>query len=996
MASAYGILRDFGTYITPYNFDLIQQGLAYKQQKFDANAAKIQSLVDSAAHLKLARGVDQEYLSTRLNGLLDQVNKLGAVDLSKNNVERQVSGYIGKVYDDKVMAAYQGTQNLAKLQSEISHFKKNKPKQYSARNHAYALQGAERWLAGTEAGEEYSGGSYTPYTDTRGKLNKIMRDLVKTKGEQIMKVPVRDAAGNPTGYMVEKRVKELDAQEIRTVATNMLDGNDLSQLEIDGWYNYGRRDPKEVEAVFDNYGTRMKAELEAIQASLAYKASKAKGADKLKYSQEAAAYGQRLVNLENTLESAKGDPNSMGTFLERERLLGGLVATHQFRESSELYSTDEPYWKKLNYDYKLFNDDRRFKLDNAKHRQSVLESNRSHDLAMRKQALAEDKYNLDLYEAGLGGSTSGVAGGLPLGFAPVGVSSETTTKEKEKAETDLYNSITADRVSGDQHAARIIAGLSTEEKAVYDAFKAVQKFVGKDDTEIMHSYIRGQNKGDTEYNKIKAKEAAQIKSWNEARKAAVPSVDVWGEKVFNVMSEGGDALVGNNFGVRKTYQDSQGNIVTANSYKDYLEKEHGITSYAQLQAKPEVFREFQKDVTGDLFLSSFTSASSRTIGRGLPDDLSDFNMDFSKADMSARGFENLFASYAKSGGYDVSFRDVFDVNDDKWYRGSLLAGQRVTVKKGLKGDAKKAFDFINNKLKQKEFDYFSNRSRGYLYGKGDSWEDFGAVRQYLGADAIYNNYLNEVEKRSPAVGRNIENTFTKGTRGYNNVRGLADKYVRGIPKDTAITISPTKDRGGWELKIPSKKEGEGFQVFPVTNEELDKFGVTATLNIADTKGLSASQYEGIPFPSPNMTFFGEGDTRAFKKALKPRNLNASTGRYMSKEGFKSQVLADAGVGTKKLKDKYTPIIDRVLASPSKFRSNVNSDGEAWYTTLSNSEGDVIYDLPLGLDITDEVLTQHMNTPEFTLGRSLSLAIVHAERGDTEVLQRIIETLGEDK
>lgn len=84
MASAYSILRNYGDYIQPFDFNLIQKGLEYKQQKYDANSAMVQEQINQFANIELAKDEDKAYLNERLNTLVDQVNEYGSIDLSSN------------------------------------------------------------------------------------------------------------------------------------------------------------------------------------------------------------------------------------------------------------------------------------------------------------------------------------------------------------------------------------------------------------------------------------------------------------------------------------------------------------------------------------------------------------------------------------------------------------------------------------------------------------------------------------------------------------------------------------------------------------------------------------------------------------------------------------------------------------------------------------------------------------------------------------------------
>mgnify|MGYP001538766152 FL=1 len=46
MASQYSILRNYGKYVSPYNMDVMMQGMGYMQQKIDTNRQAINEYAD--------------------------------------------------------------------------------------------------------------------------------------------------------------------------------------------------------------------------------------------------------------------------------------------------------------------------------------------------------------------------------------------------------------------------------------------------------------------------------------------------------------------------------------------------------------------------------------------------------------------------------------------------------------------------------------------------------------------------------------------------------------------------------------------------------------------------------------------------------------------------------------------------------------------------------------------------------------------------------------
>ena len=62
MASQYSILRNYGKYVSPYNMDVMMQGMGYMQQKIDTNRQAINEYADYIINSDIAKPQDREYL----------------------------------------------------------------------------------------------------------------------------------------------------------------------------------------------------------------------------------------------------------------------------------------------------------------------------------------------------------------------------------------------------------------------------------------------------------------------------------------------------------------------------------------------------------------------------------------------------------------------------------------------------------------------------------------------------------------------------------------------------------------------------------------------------------------------------------------------------------------------------------------------------------------------------------------------------------------------
>lgn len=234
MANPYSIIRTYGDYVTPYNLDLIQKGLEYKQQKYDYNASLIDAQVQELTGMQLAKPEDMQYLTERASALINDINQYGAADLSSGAVTRGIQNHLSQILDSNVITAYRGTQNMYKYMESVDWYKKNKPDEYSVLNDAWSRRPLDAWLYDGQVGTSFAGAEYAPYVDVQERSSKFIKELYKDS-EATVDIIVEDKDGNPTGRIIRKKVKGLTEPEIQALAYNSLDARARNQMEINAW-----------------------------------------------------------------------------------------------------------------------------------------------------------------------------------------------------------------------------------------------------------------------------------------------------------------------------------------------------------------------------------------------------------------------------------------------------------------------------------------------------------------------------------------------------------------------------------------------------------------------------------------------------------------------------------------------------------------------------------------------------------------------------------------
>ena len=254
MANAYTSPIDYGQAISTLDIaQLTGQVQTALQQRFDVNVAKVDDLIQKITSVPLVRDKDKMYLGDRLNSLLSMVDANSKVDMTNNNVTRQISNYISTAIDDNVKEQIANSQKIQSFQQEAARIKKEKPELYNDANYAYAIDksGYMDYVNGKT--DSIGNLQYTPYYDVPKNLNEPLEKWAKEMGFE--KVVDSSVEG---GYIYKTvKGKTLTEEQIANFVENRIatDSNLRQQLMIDSHYKYrGVSD----EALLENYKESVK------------------------------------------------------------------------------------------------------------------------------------------------------------------------------------------------------------------------------------------------------------------------------------------------------------------------------------------------------------------------------------------------------------------------------------------------------------------------------------------------------------------------------------------------------------------------------------------------------------------------------------------------------------------------------------------------------------------------------------------------------------------
>lgn len=357
MASQYSILRNYGKYVSPYNMDVMMQGMGYMQQKIDTNRQAINEYADYIINSDIIKPQDREYLQNRLNGLIQDVNNVyRKSNLASDGIARSIQARLGEALDTRVLNAIAGTREYRSFSQKIEDMKLNNPEQYGAINEVVALLPFYEWANDGQVGTRMNPIHYTPYTDYNEEMNKMMKDFVSlNKGKKFSVPEIVD--GKPTGRMRDITVDEMSRSQIRSIAARSISQNAKAQMQIEGQYlamtNPGMFSGMTTEQFVNKYVSGFDAEESVLLAKL--KGAEASPSAKVAIEaslQEVREQRRALVEEATSFIGNNMNPARAGEFIVRNEFLDGVSARWSYNNSSESYSADDYYFKVRDLDFK--------------------------------------------------------------------------------------------------------------------------------------------------------------------------------------------------------------------------------------------------------------------------------------------------------------------------------------------------------------------------------------------------------------------------------------------------------------------------------------------------------------------------------------------------------------------------------------------------------------------------------------------------------------------
>ena len=223
-----------------------------KQQKYDANLAQIENLVQQYVGLDIANKDAKNHLYNNLKTLTSEVDRIASSeDLSNSNATKNITSYIGQAIDTTTINAVNTTRMKRQYDATWDEIRNKKPELYNNINKAFGEAG---WGDYVNADKDADVSQYVkhgfaviPYVDIKGMTDKTMMEYMKLAKDREYSVPIQvqkgvDDKGNPVYETVgfkEYVETGLNPAVVRNMMQAQLTPEVKQQMAINAWSNYG-------------------------------------------------------------------------------------------------------------------------------------------------------------------------------------------------------------------------------------------------------------------------------------------------------------------------------------------------------------------------------------------------------------------------------------------------------------------------------------------------------------------------------------------------------------------------------------------------------------------------------------------------------------------------------------------------------------------------------------------------------------------------------------
>ena len=367
-----------------------------KQQKYDANLAQIENLVQQYVGLDIANKDAKNHLYNNLKTLTSEVDRIASSeDLSNSNATKNITSYIGQAIDTTTINAVNTTRMKRQYDATWDEIRNKKPELYNNINKAFGESGWEEYVNADKDADVSKyvkhGFAVIPYVDIKGMTDKTMMEYMKLAKDREYSVPIQvqkgvDDKGNPVYETVgfkEYVETGLNPAVVRNMMQAQLTPEVKQQMAINAWSNYGEFKGEGAINLKKDYTNYMDSMIEDAENSISKMELKlteyGKGSDEEKkikkdlsdYRTEIGGLKDRKVSTLASIDNGNfmnaGLEIESGRFVKQGVGIFGSFYNTYFKGTK----ANEIFWKQMDLEQKQYEFSENLKLRKAEYDLSV-------------------------------------------------------------------------------------------------------------------------------------------------------------------------------------------------------------------------------------------------------------------------------------------------------------------------------------------------------------------------------------------------------------------------------------------------------------------------------------------------------------------------------------------------------------------------------------------------------------------------------------------------
>lgn len=310
------------------------------QGRYDANVAKVDSLIQQYTSVPLVRAEDKQYLGERLQSMLTSIDQNAKINWTSGLATREVNARLAGAIDDKVLKQMSNSQAIINFEQTAAERKAKNPELYNDANYVYSKDkaGYAEYMAGQT--DDIKSLQYIDYYDVKKNLTDEVEKYAKERGfEKILNQETQDYV------FVTQKGKEVKPEEIENFVKTAIssDSRLQQQLLIDSHAKYrGLKD----EQVLESYKTHVNEQVSSYDKALLELDNKAKNTNKDDKQALLDIEKNRLTLTENKKQLLSStDPKNFNRDLVQynehaSKLINNYVKTYSYKETTDVEFDD--------------------------------------------------------------------------------------------------------------------------------------------------------------------------------------------------------------------------------------------------------------------------------------------------------------------------------------------------------------------------------------------------------------------------------------------------------------------------------------------------------------------------------------------------------------------------------------------------------------------------------------------------------------------------------